>query len=49
MVTPNDVTVEASGEADEASRCDDSSNPSRADVGSSSSGSGYIPEVVPYF
>ena len=49
MVTPISVTFGASVEADEASRCDDSSNNSWADVGSSSSGSGHIPEVVPYF
>ena len=49
MVTTNAVTVEASGEADEVSTCADSSNPSWADVGSSSSGSGQSPEVVPYF
>ena len=49
MVTPNAVTVEASDEADEVNTCPDSSNPSWADVGRSSSGSGQSPEVVPYF
>ena len=49
MVTPNAVTVEASDEADEVSARADSSNHSWADVGSSSSGSGQSPEVVPYF
>ena len=49
MVTLNDVTVEASDEAAEVSMCADSRNPSWADIGSSSSGDGQSPEIVPYF